>query len=79
MRFYLRMTLNELKKGEEGEIIGYQSNSLPSKFLDMGLLPGCYVKICRRGLLNCTLYLECEGCTMIMRSQEAKNILIRTF
>ena len=73
------MTLNELKKGEEGEIIGYRSNSLPTKFFDMGILPGSCVKICRRGLLNGPLYLECEGCNMIMRDQEARNILVKPF
>jgi ferrous iron transport protein A len=69
-------TLRDLRPGEQGRVTGYVTDRLPSRILEMGLLPGTIVELVRLAPLGDPLDLKVRGFHLSIRKHEAELILV---
>ncbi len=69
-------TLRDLRPGERGRVTGYVTDRLPSRILEMGLLPGTIVELVRLAPLGDPLDLKVRGFHLSIRKHEAELILV---
>jgi Fe2+ transport system protein FeoA len=68
------MMLSELPPGERGTIQRYETDTPPSRLLEMGLVPGTTVKVVRRAPLGDPIYLSVRGYHLAVREHDAELI-----
>jgi ferrous iron transport protein A len=72
----LQDTLAQLKRGESAIITDVSSIHIPLKLLEMGCLPGNYVKLVQLAPFQDPLYLNINGSHLAIRKETATHILI---
>ena len=72
------ISLSILKPAQKAKVIGFTEENIPTKILEMGIVPGVSVKLKRQAPWNGPLYLEYgkEKSTIMLRKEEANYILI---
>jgi len=73
-----KTTLARLKIGEKARISALDSEVIPSKFLEMGLLPGNVVQVRQKAPFNGPISLHVHGSNALVaiRRFEAEHILV---
>ncbi len=73
-----QLSLSILKPTQKAKVVGFAEENIPTKILEMGIVPGVSVKLKRQAPWNGPLYLEYgkEKSTIMLRKEEARNILI---
>ncbi|MBP6386210.1 MAG: ferrous iron transport protein A [Pseudarcicella sp.] len=69
-------TIADLKKGENGIIVGFKDESLSVKLLEMGCLPGSEVILRHIAPFGDPIAIKISGYILSMRKIEAANIEI---
>ncbi|KGE12963.1 FeoA family protein [Sphingobacterium deserti] len=71
-------SLDGLKVGDVAKISDLNSTELPSKFFEMGLLPGCMVEVMHKAPFNgpIGLHLLSTNNLIAIRKSEAVHILV---
>ncbi|MCB9426688.1 MAG: ferrous iron transport protein A [Flavobacteriales bacterium] len=72
----MRVTVDQLKKGEEGQIVDFNLDMIPLKLLEMGCLPGNCVKLIQKAPLGDPLYLNINDSHLAIRLETAKEIIV---
>ncbi len=70
------MKLSELKSGEKGIIINFQSTDIELKLMEMGCLPGEEIIVEQIAPLGDPISVKIAGYTLSLRKNEAKQIFI---
>ena len=70
------MRLSELKSGERGTIISFESPDLELKLMEMGCVPGELVKIEQIAPLGDPISITVAGYNLSLRLNEAENIFV---
>ncbi|MBT8274044.1 MAG: ferrous iron transport protein A [Bacteroidia bacterium] len=73
----MRMTIADLKKGEQGIIVDSSSQAIPLKLLEMGCLPGNRVELLQLAPFDDPMYLNVNGSHLAIRKETAALILIK--
>lgn len=71
-------SLSFLKPAQQAKVIGFSEEDIPTKILEMGIVPGVFVKLKRQAPWNGPLFIEYgkEKSTVMLRKEEADCILI---
>ncbi len=72
------MTLADLQRGQLGIITDVSSIHIPLKLLEMGCLPGNFVKLVQIAPFADPMYLNINGSHLAIRKETAIHILIET-
>lgn len=57
-------------------LVSYKDDSIASKLLTMGLLPGASLMLIRKSLFGRTFYIQNEGDFLALRKEEAASIMV---
>ncbi|WP_299112634.1 FeoA family protein [uncultured Winogradskyella sp.] len=74
----MRLTLADLKRGQQGIITDVSSIYIPLKLLEMGCLPGNSVELVQVAPFADPMYLNINGSHLAIRKETAIHILIET-
>ncbi|WP_047549573.1 ferrous iron transport protein A [Psychroserpens sp. Hel_I_66] len=72
----MKVTLADIKRGQEGVITDVSSIHIPLKLLEMGCLPGNLVKLVQVAPFADPMYLNINGTHLAIRKETAIHILI---
>ncbi|MEN7546372.1 FeoA family protein [Rapidithrix thailandica] len=72
----VQRNLSELQEGESSKVSGFVDQEIAVKLLEMGLLPGCSIKLLRTAPFGCPLYLKVNQNYLALRRKEAANIIL---
>ena len=67
--------VTQLKVGNTGRISHFTNERIAGKLVTMGVLPGSYLKVVRIAPFNGGYYLKVDGMNIVVRSDEASNII----
>lgn len=72
-------SLVNLKKGERAKIIGFSTEDIPAKFLELGLVPGEEVVYKCSAPFNgpICIFLQNSNCAIALRKTEAKEVIVK--
>jgi len=70
------MKLSELKSGEKGTIISFESTELELKLMEMGCLPGEEVIVEQIAPLGDPISIRIAGYSLSLRKNEARQIIV---
>jgi ferrous iron transport protein A len=70
------MRLSELKSGERGTIISFESTDLELKLMEMGCIPGEEVVVEQIAPLGDPMSIRIAGYSLSLRKNEAKQIIV---
>ena len=72
------MRLSDLKAGEKGKIIGFETSDLELKLMEMGCIPGEIVVVEKVAPLGDPISIRIAGYSLSLRISEANQILLET-
>ena len=72
----LIMRLSELKSGEKGTILRFESSELELKLMEMGCLPGEQVMVEQIAPLGDPISIRISGYSLSLRKNEANQIIV---
>ncbi len=70
------MTLRDLRPGEHGVITGFTGDTLPTRLLEMGMLPGESVEVLRLAPFGDPMDLRVRGYRLSVRKEDASQVRI---
>jgi len=70
------MRLSELKSGERGRIISFESPDLEIKLMEMGCIPGEEVVVEQIAPLGDPISIRIAGYSLSLRKNEARQIIV---
>ncbi len=70
------MRLSELKSGERGRILSFESSDLELKLMEMGCIPGEEVVVEQIAPLGDPISIRIAGYSLSLRMNEAHQIII---
>lgn len=72
-------SLTDLKRGEKAIILGFSTEDIPAKFLELGLIPGTNVELKASAPFNGPICIAlCKtNCKLALRRAEANEVLIK--
>ena len=70
------MRLSQLKAGEKGRIMGFESSELELKLMEMGCIPGEIVVVEQIAPLGDPISIKVAGYYLSLRKNEANQILL---
>lgn len=70
------MRLSELKSGERGKIVSFESPDLELKLMEMGCLPGEEIVVEQIAPLGDPISIRIAGYSLSLRKKEANQIVI---
>ena len=70
------MKLSELKSGERGTIVSFQSPELEIKLMEMGCIPGEVLVVEQIAPLGDPISIRIAGYSLSLRKNEANQILV---
>ena len=70
------MTLQDLHPGESGTILGFETDTITDRLMEMGMLPGTKVQVVRLAPLGDPMDLKVRGYHLSLRKAEAAQIRI---
>lgn len=68
--------LSNIKAGGIGRIDHFTDELIAGKLMTMGVLPGSKVQVVRIAPFKGGFYLKVDGSNMVLRKQEADNIVL---
>lgn len=69
--------LNQLKAGESSLVLKVGgAGMIQRRLLDMGLIPGCQVKVLKYALMGCPVELKVKTCNISLRKAEAELVSV---
>jgi len=68
--------LSELKAGSTARILSFENNDLFLKLMEMGCVPGEYVKVEQIAPLGDPISISVSGYSLSLRVNEADNIFV---
>ncbi len=68
--------ISHLKAGIVGKIAHFTNDEIAGKLMTMGVLPGSKVQVVRIAPFRGGFYLKIDGINMVVRLQEASNIVL---
>lgn len=69
-------TLAQLKKGQKAIVRLFTNESLSSKLIEMGCLPGEVVTLSKTAPMGCPIAISIAGYELSLRMEEAASVLI---
>ena len=69
-------SLAELKKGQKAIVRSFTSNSVGTRLIEMGCLPGETISLSKTAPLGCPLAVTIAGYELSLRREEAAAVLI---
>jgi ferrous iron transport protein A len=69
-------SLAELKKGQKAIVRSFSNESLSSKLIEMGCMPGEFIMLSKTAPLGCPLAVSIAGYELSLRKEEAASVLI---
>ncbi len=69
-------SLAELKKGQKAVIRSFTNDSLSSKLIEMGCLPGETIVLSKTAPLGCPMAVNIAGYELSLRKDEAALVVI---
>jgi ferrous iron transport protein A len=69
-------SLAELKKGQKAIVRAFSNESLSSKLIEMGCMPGEFIMLSKTAPLGCPLAVSIAGYELSLRKEEAASVLI---
>jgi ferrous iron transport protein A len=69
-------SLAELKKGQKAVVVSFRDNTLSSKLIEMGCLPGESIMLSKTAPLGCPLAVNIAGYELSLRREEAASVMI---
>ena len=72
----MKLTLADIKRGQQGVITDVSSIHIPFKLLEMGCLPGNSVELLQVAPFSDPMYLNINGTHLAIRKETAIHILI---
>ena len=70
------MTLQDLRPGESGKILGFQPGAAMDRLMEMGMLPGSEVQVIRLAPFGDPMDLKIQGYHLSIRKAEASKIQV---
>lgn len=72
-------SLVDLQKGEKAKIIGFSTEDIPAKFLELGLVPGEEIEFKRSAPFNGPIFitLRNSNSALALRKSEAKDVIVK--
>jgi len=70
------MRLSDLKSGEKGTIISFQSSDLELKLMEMGCIPGEEVVVEQIAPLGDPISIRIAGYSLSLRKNEANQVIV---
>jgi len=70
----LRTTLDTLKKGDIGVILGFDADKIPLKLVEMGCLPNNWVQVVQIAPFGDPIYLNINESYVAIRKETAQFI-----
>lgn len=70
------MRLSELKSGQHGIILSFESSELELKLMEMGCIPGEEVVVEQIAPLGDPISIRIAGYSLSLRKSEARQILV---
>lgn len=70
------MTLQDLRPGESGRILGFEPDAVMDRLMEMGMLPGSEVQVVRLAPLGDPMDLKVRGYHLSIRKAEAAQIRV---
>lgn len=70
------MRLSELKSGERGKIMSFESPDLELKLMEMGCIPGETVVVEQIAPLGDPISIRVSGYSLSLRKNEANQIIV---
>ncbi len=70
--------LSELKVGDEAKVTGFISDDIPTKFYEIGIMPGIHIKVYEKAPFNGPICFTIgnEENKMALRQNEAQSVLV---
>jgi Fe2+ transport system protein FeoA len=68
-------SVTQMKEGRGGRITHFTDDHIAGKLMTMGVLPGSSLRVVRIALFNGGYYLKVDGMSIVVRSDEASNIM----
>ncbi|WP_274474159.1 FeoA family protein [Mangrovimonas aestuarii] len=72
----MKVTLADLKRGEQATVKDVSSVHIPLKLLEMGCLPGNSVELVQLAPFQDPMYLNINGTHLAIRKETAQHIII---
>ena len=72
----MRTTLDTLKKGDIGVILGFDADKIPLKLVEMGCLPNNWVQVVQIAPFGDPIYLNINESYVAIRKETAQFIEI---
>jgi ferrous iron transport protein A len=69
-------SLAELKKGQKAIVRSFTNDSLSTRLIEMGCLPGETIMLSRTAPLGCPLAINIAGYELSLRRDEASSVII---
>ena len=73
---FIEMKLSELKSGERGTIVSFQSSDIGLKLMEMGCIPGEEVIVEQIAPLGDPISIRIAGYSLSLRKNEANQIIV---
>lgn len=73
----MKVTLAELKRGQQGIIIDVSSDFIPLKLIEMGCLPGNTVELLQVAPFSDPMYLNINDSHVAIRKETAQHVIIK--
>lgn len=73
----MKITLAELKRGQQGIIIDVSSDFIPLKLIEMGCLPGNTVELLQVAPFSDPMYLNINDSHVAIRKETAQHVIIK--
>lgn len=72
-------SLADLRKGEKAKVLGFSTEDIPAKFLELGLVPGADVEYKCAAPFNGPICITlCKSkCVLALRKSEANEVLVK--
>lgn len=70
------LSLAELKKGQKAFVKAFTNDTLSSKLIEMGCLPGEPIVLSKTAPLGCPLAVTIAGYELSLRKEEAASVLV---
>jgi ferrous iron transport protein A len=67
--------VTQLKEGNRGRITHFTNERIAGKLMTMGVLPGSSLRVVRIAPFNGGYYLNVDGMNLVVRNDEASNIM----
>jgi len=69
-------SLADLKVGQSGTVLAIDDPYVGQKLMEMGIVPGCKLRLCNVAPLGCPICVQIDQATLTFRAEAAKHIML---